>query len=358
MDFVKIRPILPVALIAALSMPAFEALAHHRPGHNGGPGGDGDDDGGGCTVNCNVVDYNWMHGDVGGAHDGGWTGDGTHITVVDDFTSGNFYLGRLRDTGGTSDPDIESFRHGEWTSLQTSLVAPDATIHNYDFNENQSITLHAGFDSINLSYGLITRNAFAGAYNDWSLMGEPHESVMWAAHDNLAFVAKAAGNDGGKAVGASVKGNVDVLAQQLIGMPSVIFVGALEWNPDDGNTYGIASYSNIAGSDPTVQNQFLVVGVEGGREGSDFMANHGNCGAVDNGTCLYGTSFAAPIVAGYGAIVAEKFTSDYGAVPVPSAVAQRLLDTARIDTITGYSASIHGQGEASLVNALAPDSLN
>ena len=101
-----------------------------------------------------------------------------------------------------------------------------------------------------------------------------------------------------------------------------------------------------------------MVGVEGGRTSADDFANHGgSCDTFDNGTCLYGTSFAAPIITGYAAIVAEKFTSGF-VVPMPSAVAQRLLETARTDTITDYSASVYGRGEASLLGALSPLTMN
>lgn len=87
---------------------------------------------------------------------------------------------------------------------------------------------------------------------------------------------------------------------------------------------------------------------------NDEFANYGtDCGTVATGHCLYGTSFAAPVVAGYAAIVGSKFATKDAAV-----VASKLLDTARINTIFGYHIAIHGQGEACLSCALAPISLN
>ena len=68
------------------------------------------------------------------------------------------------------------------------------------------------------------------------------------------------------------------------------------------------------------------------------------------------SSFAAPIVSGYAAIVYDKF-SNFD--PSPKAVADRLLSTARTDTISDWAtegAATYGVGEASLANALAPDS--
>jgi len=70
-------------------------------------------------------------------------------------------------------------------------------------------------------------------------------------------------------------------------------------------------------------------------------------------TGLYGTSFAAPIISGYAAVLSSKFTS-----ATPTQVASQLLMTARDDTITGYDVAIHGQGEASIFYALAQVSIN
>jgi subtilisin family serine protease len=91
------------------------------------------------------------------------------------------------------------------------------------------------------------------------------------------------------------------------------------------------NYSNFAGSDATVQKNFLVVGVEGSKTG------------------LYGTSFAAPVITGYAAILGGKFTT-----ATPTQVANQLLVTARQDTLADYSAAKYGRGEASLTRALAP----
>jgi subtilisin family serine protease len=96
----------------------------------------------------------------------------------------------------------------------------------------------------------------------------------------------------------------------------------------------MASYSNVAGSNTTVQNQFLVVGVEGHKTG------------------LYGTSFAAPIVSGYAAILSSKFTNAN-----PIQITNQLLVTARKDTVSKYDPAIHGRGEASIARALAPASI-
>ena len=75
-------------------------------------------------------------------------------------------------------------------------------------------------------------------------------------------------------------------------------------------------------------------------------------GVEGSKTGLYGTSFAAPIISGYSAILGSKFTS-----ATPTQIANQLLNTARQDTISGYSSAIHGRGEASITRALAPISI-
>jgi subtilisin family serine protease len=64
------------------------------------------------------------------------------------------------------------------------------------------------------------------------------------------------------------------------------------------------------------------------------------------------TSFAAPIISAYGAIIGSKFTS-----ATPTQITLQLLNTARTDTLKNYSASVYGNGEASLSRALEPISI-
>jgi subtilisin family serine protease len=96
----------------------------------------------------------------------------------------------------------------------------------------------------------------------------------------------------------------------------------------------LASYSNKAGTTAGVQSHFLVVGVDGAKTG------------------LYGTSFAAPVISGYSAILGSKFTA-----ATPTQITNQLLSTARRDTLLNYNAATYGQGEASLSRALAPISI-
>lgn len=267
--------------------------------------------------------FTWMHGDVPLAWQGGVTGAGVTITTVDDFSSASRISGNLGDGS-------KSLRHGEWTQKESGMIAIGATIASHDLTNGQAVKLAAGFNVVNLSYGMMAQAGFNGV--TWSAR---EASILTAAHGNTAFISKAAGNDYGTAVGQANKaGNLDYFGRDLIGAQGAVFVGALERNGTTVAPARLASYSNIAGDDLRVQDQFLVVGVDAAKTG------------------LAGTSFAAPIVSGYGALIASKFKTD-----TPALVADRLLNTARTDTILGYSSALHGRGEASLSRALAPNTI-
>ena len=266
----------------------------------------------------------WMSPELGNAWRQGYQGQGATITVIDDFKSGKLLRGNLRGT-------TQSLHHGDWTRMQSSLVAPLATVAIQDFSATKSIALGTGFNVLNLSYGMMGTAGLSTI--NWS---SREQSILSYARDGRAVISKSAGNDGNTvAVGqANSSGRVDYLGRDLIGAQSAIFVGALSANGTTASPATLASYSNIAGANTTVQKQFLVVGVAGSKTG------------------LYGTSFAAPIVSGYAAIVSSKFTT-----ATPTAVANQLLNTARQDTIRGYNPAVHGRGEASIARALAPTAI-
>ena len=80
--------------------------------------------------------------------------------------------------------------------------------------------------------------------------------------------------------------------------------------------------------------------------------NGANISGYNSISANLGTSYAAPVVAGYAAVVMQKF---------PNLTAQNtssiILDTARYDTLTcnpNCDPTIYGKGEASLSRALAP----
>lgn len=315
-------------LVAAAALAVLSSVAEARPTCPGHP-------------SCKDVeeepptDGNWMHEDVESAHSLGFTGVGSKLIIVDNHF-GDPFSGNL--VGGTD----QNLSHGGWTSLQASLVAPGAgDPKDVDWDTSAKIGTHFStteLNIVNLSFGLFDR---AGLAADTPLGNDMWDSLVDEAILGNAVFVKAAGNTNGGSVDGSVRMRlysprpewaVDYLNLQLIGTPGAIFVGALDGNGTVDNPASIASYSTIAGSNSAVQDMFLVVGVDSAAMGG-----------------LAGTSFAAPIVSGYAAILGHKFAGADA-----SMVVDQLLNTARIDTIQSYSLSVHGQGEADLSRALSP----
>lgn len=248
----------------------------------------------------------------------GYKGQNTVINIHDDFTT------------------VAGFNHGAWTSWFAATTAPSASVvgHQYDGQAIVGITPNK-LNIFNLSYGMYSTGG-SGTYVAST------EAIIGYAQKGQAVIAKAAGNDAvpvGQAAGAAANypstiGKIDGLAVRLAGQQSAILVGALSKNGTTGNPASMASYSNTAGTSPVVQSNFLVVGVD------------------TSAGIPAGTSFAAPIVAGYAAILGSKFTTASA-----TAVTNQLLNTARTDTVAGYNPAIYGRGEASITRALAPVSI-
>lgn len=266
--------------------------------------------------------YSWMSPEVKGAWTQGFKGKGVTITAVDDFRSNDRFYGDFGDGSRV-------LRHGEWTFKQARMIAPAASMKSHDFNSGRSVSLARGLNVLNLSYGMYAADGYSNIR--WS---RQESSIINYARDGKAIAVKAAGNDSVAVGSADDYGQKDYLNSALTGLQSAIFVGALNANGSVDEKATLASYSNFAGSDARVQAKFLVAGVRGDLTG------------------LYGTSFAAPVVSGYAAVLGSKFTR-----ATPTQITNQLLNTARQDTVVNYNAAIYGRGEASLTRALAPVSI-
>jgi hypothetical protein len=263
----------------------------------------------------------WMSMDVPVAWRQGFQGYGANITVVDGFKTGRLYTGNLQ--GFT-----QKLHHGGFTALQAIMIAPGSMLHTVDVTQQTRVRLHSGLNVINLSYGM-----FEDIYANPASWGPLEASIGSHAIKGGAVVVKAAGNSAIHMGGVAAAGK-DHLNTLLRNTPSAIFVGALNTNGSTQRPATLANYSNMAGNDAAYQKQFLVVGVDKAQTG------------------LGGTSFAAPIVSGYAAIVGSKFTR-----ATPTQITNQLLNTARQDTVANYSREVHGRGEASLSRALAPTAI-
>lgn len=262
----------------------------------------------------------WMSGDVEAAWNSGYKGQGTTITVVDDY-DGPLISGKL---DGTQQNRV----HGAWTSAQAQMIAPETNVRQVDYDRaaRSGYLLGDGLNIISNSYTV--RGEVTSGYANLSTL---ERLTVDHAINGTAVVVKSAGNDARAFDSAGSAGQKDVFGTAMIGADTAIFVGALASNGSPNARANMASYSNYAGNNGQVQSQFLVVGVDVSKTG------------------LAGTSFGAPIVAGYAAILGSKFKT-----ASPGQITRQLLDTARSDTIQDYSPTIHGQGEASLSRALAP----
>ena len=265
----------------------------------------------------------WMSPEIADAWRQGYQGQGVTVTVVDAFSGG-----RLTGSLGTG---VLSRTHGEWTRDQIIMTAPKAAIRSQDFSDTRGVALSRGLNVLNLSYGMIAEAGYSVSQIGW---GAREASIIRYARDGNAVVVKAAGNDAVAVGAATLDGYQDYLGSALIGTRTGIFVGALNDHGTVDRKASLAWYSNTAGDDARVQDKFLVVGVTGHLTG------------------LYGTSFAAPIVSGYAAVLGSKFTK-----ATPEQISNQLLNTARTDTILGYERALHGRGEASIARALAPSAI-
>lgn len=284
--------------------------------------GGSDGSNGGASSSQDGTFYSWMHSEIQSAWDQGFLGQGVSIKVIDTYEGT-----RWRGNQGTG---AQSLTHGAWVKQQVTFIAPQSGIEGIDYSVHTPIILDPGLNVLNLSFGVPDAPDASFAWDDQKA------SIIEHAQNGSAVVVKSAGNEDGRAFNEpGTDGNVDHLGLDLIGAPSAIIVGALSRNGSTSDPASMASYSSVAGNDTWVQSHFLVVGVEGGITG------------------LSGTSFATPVVSGYAAILGSKFTT-----ATPTQITNQLLQTARQDTIANYSVTIHGQGEASIANALAPQSIN
>jgi len=265
--------------------------------------------------------YNWMSSDIRDAWTQGYKGQGTTITVIDDYNSTSKFSGNFGDGKNT-------LLHGEWTFKEINMMAPSAFMSKIDFTQKNAVSLAAGLNVLNLSYGIFASASHTVNQITWDAQDR---SIINSAQNGTAISIKAAGNNAISITSANSAGQKDFLNLALIGAPTAIFVGALDRNGTTSTKASMATYSNFAGTDTNVQKNFVVVGVRGDVTG------------------LNGTSFAAPVISAYAGVLGSKFTT-----ATATQITNQLLTTARQDTILNYNVTIHGRGEASISRALAP----
>ena len=258
-----------------------------------------------------------------GVHSGGWTGDGKTITVLD----GSFSL---------------ETDHGRKVSDIARVVAPGASRNEFNLttaltNSSQNISTIASdviTTSVGYSPSVVSANGTLASNLD-DLVGDMEGSdalvTVAAQHSNWASGIKdgVSGRGGFPTcpdTGVMTIENCNSWAIDNLDSSNVIYVGEID---SGGN---IPSWSNQAGG--THKDQFIVTS-------SDVITTASD-GEPD------GNSFAAPRVAGAGALVRHKFPNLSG-----SQTATIILLTADDLGATGVD-SVYGHGKLNIGSALAP----
>ena len=317
--------------------------------------------------------------DVRQAWADGWTGQGVNVLVHDDF--GDFGNPPADRAGNNN------YWHGFLVSLTLRQIAPQVNLFGANLGVTDPITeervndygdggLRAAnnisaatttaFGVINLSVGAdpLARyptqdeinEIYEGSdfgeikfYNYGDLTGARGGLNLEGGDD--AVIAKAAGNE---QVDAGFEVLNVALARHTHTGPRTLIVGALnDWGQNGGAR--LASYSNFAGATAEIQNRFLVE--YGG------APNHINLQLCDPGASgcgnpqtlrrgSQGTSFAAPRVAGFAALLRHKFPNLNG-----ETAAEILLNTATYRGLAcqpNCAENIYGQGRVDIERALSP----
>jgi len=296
--------------------------------------------------------------DVIDAWNKGWTGNGQNILIWDNIGASSL----------SSHPAIvETIAHryawgANFYGMSWSNAAPSIPMNKVlNLDGTQTSTSSAlSMNVINMSFGAdlasylgnqpangwsVTqlndaRSHFLGFSADATLLTQT--ASQGAFNFNTAVIVKAAGND---TIDAQYEPANWYLAQNGNTVLRLLIVGALTNIGTTTNKTDIANYSNKAGSDPTIQSRFLM---ESGRvaytDGSNAYGGSALSGSsADGNSGSVGTSFAAPRVAAYAAIVRQKFPNMTAAN-----TADILLATARYDTLACYpncDKAIYGQGK-------------
>ena len=298
--------------------------------------------------------------DVINAWNQGWTGKGINVMIYDNIgasplsshpaivqTIAHRYAWGANYYGfswSNADPSIPLNKvlnlDGTQTSTSTSL-----TMHVINMSFGADLPSYLGAQTSNYQWSNTQLTDARAHFSGYSAYATAATSTAWqgAFNFNDAVLVKSAGND---TIDAQYEPANWYLAQNGNDVMRLLIVGALTGIGTTNNPVDIASYSNRAGIDSTIQSRYLM-------ESGLIAYPNGNLygGSALSNTDV-GTSFAAPRVAAYAAMVRQKFPNLTAAN-----TADILLATARYDTLKCYpncDKAIYGQGEASLSRALAP----
>jgi len=309
--------------------------------------------------------FNSPSQDVLDAWNKGWTGIGKNILMLDSYADDpNCY-------GGSS-----GCQHGITTMLITNLTAPGSALYALDASIpvgsvknisgvvltsaininviNMSVTWTPSSINCNNGCGKIPSSSdYNSAINQYASVNNGlvnylsgQSSIPNLNNLSNAVISKAAGNS---AIDSKYDLTTLALSQNSSTLNRLLVVGALDKNGSTSSPANLANYSNKAGDNSAISGRFLLA-----NGAVPWVAGNIYMNAVPAQESV-GTSFAAPLVAGYAAIVEQKFPN-----LTATNTANILLQTARYDTLSCYytaggcPVATYGAGEASLSRALAP----
>ena len=304
----------------------------------------------------------------------GWTGLGTNVLILDDFVNTHGFSVALSTLEVAPGAGLLAFEAGLAGGVRLGRYGLRGLADNRERSGsttridviNQSFGyINPGIDNATLSH--IRESALFRMLN---LDGQPLTGsdcttfAIWCDTTEIvpalnsidAVITKAAGNEFGADAGLYPLNYLLVTDSQT--SERVLIVGALDKYAQEGGAE-IAYYSSRAGANPDVRERFLV---EYG--GTPYDERVVLCDRAVSGVCSnpdtnlgdrihpQGTSFAAPRVAGFAAILRQKFPNLSGIE-----TANILLNTATYDGLSCGAAcdpGIYGRGRVDILRALSP----